>query len=343
MATISLCMIVKNEEKILARCLDSLEGIYDEAIIVDTGSSDKTKEIALKYTDKVYDFEWIDDFSAARNFAMSKATCDYIYMADADEVLDEANRVRFMLMKKALFDDIEIVQMKYVNQLSHSTVYNFDNEYRAKLFKRVRNFTFVDPIHEIVRTDPIVYDSEIEIIHMPESLHSSRDIKTFEKAIKKDGVLSQRLIPMYAKELILCGTMEDFENALEYFEGVYKNSDGVTEDNLKVVYIMLAKIYMERMDAKGLMTFALKEMIGESSSEICHILGQFYEKSGDYSEAAMWYYNACYETKPYLAVKYDKILPLEGLIRVSNKLENASDEAYFKEELDKILSAKESK
>ena len=95
--TISLCMIVKNEEKILRRCLDSLKGIYDEAIIVDTGSTDSTKEIAKEYTDKVYDFVWVNDFSKARNFAMEKATCDYIYMADADEVLDEENRKKFLL------------------------------------------------------------------------------------------------------------------------------------------------------------------------------------------------------------------------------------------------------
>ena len=60
-------MIVKNEEKVLARCLDSIADLMDEIIIVDTGSSDNTKEIAKKYTDKIYDFAWIDDFSAARN------------------------------------------------------------------------------------------------------------------------------------------------------------------------------------------------------------------------------------------------------------------------------------
>ena len=63
MITISLCMIVKNEEKVLARCLDSIADLMDEIIIVDTGSSDNTKEIAKKYTDKIYDFAWIDDLS----------------------------------------------------------------------------------------------------------------------------------------------------------------------------------------------------------------------------------------------------------------------------------------
>ena len=81
MVTISLCMIVKNEERILKRCLDSLEGLMDEIIIVDTGSTDATKKIAAAYTDRIYDFVWTGDFSEARNFAFSKAGMDYIYSA----------------------------------------------------------------------------------------------------------------------------------------------------------------------------------------------------------------------------------------------------------------------
>ena len=106
MITISLCMIVKNEERILARCLDSLKGIAEEIIIVDTGSTDRTKEIAARYTDHIYDFTWVDDFSAARNFAFSKATKEYIYSADADEVLDEENRQRFLQLNELLLPEI---------------------------------------------------------------------------------------------------------------------------------------------------------------------------------------------------------------------------------------------
>ncbi len=97
--TISLCMIVKNEERVLARCLDSVADLMDEIIVVDTGSTDRTKEIASRYTDLIYDFVWTDDFSAARNFAFSKAHMDYIYSADADEVLGEENRERYLLLK----------------------------------------------------------------------------------------------------------------------------------------------------------------------------------------------------------------------------------------------------
>ena len=73
MITISLCMIVKNEKDTLGRCLESVKDIVDEIVIVDTGSSDETKEIAGRFTSNIYDFEWIDDFSAARNYSFSKA------------------------------------------------------------------------------------------------------------------------------------------------------------------------------------------------------------------------------------------------------------------------------
>ena len=71
MISISMCMIAKNEESVLKRCLDSYSGLFDEIIIVDTGSTDNTKNIAAGYTDKIYDFEWTGDFSEARNHAIT--------------------------------------------------------------------------------------------------------------------------------------------------------------------------------------------------------------------------------------------------------------------------------
>lgn len=85
MTPVSVCMIVKNEEEKLARCLDSILPYSFEIVIVDTGSTDRTKEVAANYTDKIYDFSWNDDFSAARNFSISKASYDWIFILDSDE------------------------------------------------------------------------------------------------------------------------------------------------------------------------------------------------------------------------------------------------------------------
>ena len=102
MASISLCMIVKNEEEVLGRCLDSVSDLVDEIIIVDTGSVDETKRIASVYTDKVETFPWIDDFAAARNFAFQKGTGDYLFWLDADDVITEEEQKKLMKLKMRL-------------------------------------------------------------------------------------------------------------------------------------------------------------------------------------------------------------------------------------------------
>lgn len=87
MYKLSLVMIVKNEEKHLSRCLESAKDIVDEIVLVDTGSTDKTKEIALSFGAKVYDFKWINDFSAARNYSIQKSSGDWNLILDADEYI----------------------------------------------------------------------------------------------------------------------------------------------------------------------------------------------------------------------------------------------------------------
>ena len=82
--TISLCMIAKNEESNLADCLNSAKGIADEIIIVDTGSTDRTKEIAKKFSVKIYDFRWVDDFSAARNESIRHSAKHWVLVLWSD-------------------------------------------------------------------------------------------------------------------------------------------------------------------------------------------------------------------------------------------------------------------
>ena len=330
MVTIRLCMIVKNEEAVLARCLDTVCDLVDEVIIVDTGSTDATKKIAANYTDKIYDFVWADDFGAARNFAFSKATKDYIYSADADEVLNEENRERFRLLKENLLPEIEIVQMKYGNQLQFGTVYNFDEEYRPKLFKRLREFTWIYPIHETVRLDPVVYDSDIVITHLPQGEHGSRDLANFRKQTTGEAVLPSRLHNMYARELMMIGEKEDFLAAQAYFEGVC-GLQNCPADMYAESYAVLCKVAFYKEDAAMLMKYSTKSVAGEGCSEICHVLGEFYEAREDLMEAVLWYYNAAFETAPILCKNMGDVLPLEALIRVYTQLGDAENAAVYRQ------------
>lgn len=324
MPTISLCMIVKNEAHILGRCLDSLTGLMDEIIIVDTGSTDNTKEVAAQYTDKIYDFTWCNDFSAARNYSFSFATMDYIYAPDADEVLDEENRQRFFFLKENLLPEVEIVQMKYHTVSEFNTVLNAQKEYRPKLFKRLRQFTWMDPIHETIRTSPVVFDSDIEILHMPQSLHSKRDFSIFIESFEKEGCFSPKLRSMYAKELLKTGTPEDFEAAAPIFQIIFEND--TDEDARKEAACVLSRSYRLRNEYNEFFKLALKEMLTTPCSEICYELGCYFEALSDFSEASLWYYNASHEAKSILDIHTGGDLPLKGLIRCYEKLLSLIDE-----------------
>lgn len=329
--TISLCMIVKNEEKILARCLDSVADLVDEIVIVDTGSTDRTKEIASRYTDRIYDFEWVDDFSAARNFAFSKARMDYIYSADADEVLDEENRERYRLLKDNMIPEVEIVQMKYGNQLQFGTVYNYDEEYRPKLFKRLREFKWIEPIHESIRLDPVVYDSDIVITHMPESSHVGRDLANFRHQTDKGLRLSAHLHEMYARELFVAGDDEDFLLAEDFFVNSSKDVDRSPKEFSEACCVA-ARAARLRGDATEFFKYAMKLVAGESCSEICCELGDFYRDTADYEEAAVWYYNAAYETTPIISLKTGNDIPLERLAACYDTLGVAEQAEIYRNE-----------
>ena len=109
---VSLCLIVKNEEHNLPACLGSAADLVDEVVVVDTGSTDGTKEVARKSGAKVHDFPWIDDFSAARNETLKHATGDWIFWMDADDRLDEDNRARLRALLAGLKDDNAAYSMK---------------------------------------------------------------------------------------------------------------------------------------------------------------------------------------------------------------------------------------
>ncbi len=314
MITVSLCMIVKNEERILARCLDSIADLMDEIIIVDTGSTDATKQIAAGYTDKIYDFTWIGDFSAARNFAFSKAGMEYIYSADADEVLDEKNREAFRLLKETLLPEIDIVQMYYANQLSHGTIYNFDKELRPKLFKRLRSFQWQGAIHEQVNLEPVIYDSEIEIRHLPENNHKDRDLAAFAKRAAEGDRLDKRLHNIYAKELFISGEDKDFITAREFFRQSCHDTER-SVDEIKEAACVAARAARICGDAEDFFKYAMKVIACDGCAEICCELGEYYLAKQDIDEAIVWFYNGAYETESILNIHSGGDMPLHGLAR----------------------------
>lgn len=299
----SLCMIVKNESAVLRNCLDSLKDIMDEIIIVDTGSTDDTKQIAAEYTPYVYDYVWNDDFAAARNFAFSKATGDYIYSADADEVLDRENQDKLKALKRAILPEVEIVQMIYVTeQINHPTE-NFARDLRPKLFKRLRKFTWIEPIHETINVNPVIFDSDIEVQHHPQGNHSSRDFSVFEHIITEKGTLSDRLMGMYLRELYKAGTEDELKKAEDFFERALAEKRTEGKDVLcRQIIAVLLKIYRITDNPVNILKVSLSEEATIPSAEICMELGYFFMKKEDYEEAVEWFHRAGYDCESEIDV-----------------------------------------
>ncbi|MBQ7676756.1 MAG: glycosyltransferase family 2 protein [Lachnospiraceae bacterium] len=296
--TFSMCMIVKNEEEVLERCLTSFAPLFDEIIVVDTGSSDATKEIAARYTDRIYDFAWVDDFAAARNFAFSKATMDYIYSCDADEVLDAENYAAFAALKEALLPEIEIVQMHYKE--TSTTVLNAKSEYRAKLFKRLRTFIWQDPVHESIRTEPVVFDSDITILHCPSGAHHRRDFAIFLKAFEKGSRFTKNLYHTYVSELYKCGSEEDFARAIPVFTDRMEME--LSADAYSESACVLAHAYRVKGETAAFFDYALKITAGGGCSEMCCELGEYYLSTGQYADAVFWLSHAVYGTQPVVDI-----------------------------------------
>jgi glycosyltransferase involved in cell wall biosynthesis len=156
---ITLCMIVKNEEENLKNCLNNVALFVDEIIVVDTGSIDRAKSIALEFTNKVYDFEWGNDFSAARNFSILKATNDWILVLDADEYLSQFNNESISTFIGDKSNENKVGRIERINILEDGIGDKRYTERISRLFNK-KYFQYEGTIHEqIVSKDGTAYNA----------------------------------------------------------------------------------------------------------------------------------------------------------------------------------------
>lgn len=292
--TISLCMIVKNEEETLARCLSSVQPVVDEIVIVDTGSEDRTRDIASAYTGRIYDFEWIDDFSAARNFAFSKATQDYILWLDADDILQPEDAARLAELKRGLDWDADAVSMTYLLAFDdHGNVTS--SLRRNRLVKREKQFRWVGAIHEYLEVRGKIVQSGINITHSRVHTQSSRNLHIFEKREAGGLPFSSRDLYYYANELF---DHQQWECALRKYEAFLERGDGWVEDVLNA-YGQGADCLQQLGELRRAKTMALASFAyALPRAENCCRLGYYHMLEEDYEGAAYWYEAAAAARKP---------------------------------------------
>lgn len=286
MISISLCMIVKDEEKVLKRCLNSAKDIVDEIIIVDTGSTDKTKEIAKSFTNKVYDFKWVNDFSKARNFSFSKATKDYILWLDADDVIEEQDKFKFLKLKKDLKKSIDIVMMKYNVGFDENNNVNF-SYYRERLLKREKNYKWQSPIHEVITPSGKISYSDICITHRKEHVTcSTRNLDIFEDMLKKNIKLDSRQQYYYARELMY---NEQYQKSIENLNKVLADKHAWIENKINAC-LDLSYCYKKLNDKENSLLSLFKSFIYDKPrAEITSNIGIHFMQEENYNIAIYWF------------------------------------------------------
>lgn len=334
MISLSLCMIVKNEEDVLGRCLNCMRDLADEIVIVDTGSTDRTKDIAAEFTQLVYDFPWCEDFSAARNFAFSKAGMDYTMWLDADDVMDEKNRMLLRQLKDELDPETDMVMMKYdvaFDSEGNTTL----SYYRERLFKTARCYRWIGAIHEVIPQSGLVIYRDIRIRH--EKLHpteAGRNLRIFENMIANKENLDPRQRYYYGRELMY---NEHIPKAIQVFEAFLQEGEGWLENNINACKDLARCYELSGEPEMALKSLFLSFLYDSPRAELCCDIGRILMKRFQYQSAVYWYETAasremnsengafclsdCYGYIPYiqLCVCYDRLGQREKAIEYNEK------------------------
>lgn len=276
-------MIVKNEEDVLGRCLECAKRFADEIVVVDTGSTDKSMEIARRFTDKVYSFKWCDDFSKARNFAFMKGTSDYLMWLDADDVITDTDIDKILKLKPKLVENAYM--MLYHVGFDDRGVENF-TYYRERIVKRGlgvwRGF-----VHEYLDINGGVTYTDIAIRHMKVRNSGTRNLDIYRRH-KKCCKFTPRERYYYARELYYNGYMG---SCIKELRGYLRASDNIN-DRIGAT-VILADCYTRR----GEYLLAIDVLVGlfkyaKPNGEVCCKLGEVMEKLTRYESAIFWYKSA---------------------------------------------------
>lgn len=291
MITISLCMIVKNEEDCLRNCLDSIKDVVDEIIIVDTGSTDNTISIIKEYTDTVYQFDWINDFAAARNYAFSLATKEYILWLDADDVLRKKDHDALLHLKETLDPAIDIVTMIYDITFNKDGVCTLSIP-RDKLIRNGAGFYWRYFVHEELVVQGTYYHSTIHITHTSDHGHYSRYLPNYERRLLDGFELLPHEKYFYGGELFMSG---EYEKCIPVFTDFLEHkSDNFYEIHRSYEY--LTDCYILTENPEKALEYCFRYMqIKTPDIPLCNKIGDLYFKLQLWDFSIFWYHLATSE------------------------------------------------
>ena len=295
MITVSLCMIVKNEEDVLERCLASAAPLADEIIIVDTGSTDATKEIAAKYTVKVFDYPWQNDFAAARNYSFAQASMEYCLWLDADDMIPEKEAEKFLQLKQTLPDHTNTVMMKY-HYASDAYGNPTQTFFRERLIRNIPELRWQGFIHEYIQPFGNVIYADIAILHLKEHSVPMRNLEIYNQKINEGVKLSPRDQFYYAKELYY---NQNYICAAAQFNAFLEGNQGWVENNIEACRYLSYCYTALQQPEQALRALFSRFIYDIPQAETCCDIGKYFIEKKAYAIAAFWYQTAL-EQEPRL-------------------------------------------
>lgn len=324
MITLSLCMIVKNEEAVLARILEQMKSIADEIIIVDTGSTDCTKDIAKQYTSLIFDYPWKQDFAAARNYACSKASMDYWMWLDADDLIQPEHQQKLQRLKQTLDPSTDVVMMKYLTGFDEHGNVSF-SYYRERLLKNNQKFFWKGRVHEAVTPSGNILHASIEIEHRKQSSGDlDRNLRIYETMIAEGEVLEPRHQFYYGRELYY---HKRYEDAIRIFEHFLEDERGWIEN--KIDACLQLSYCQEALgnSKKAVLSLFHSFLLDLPRPEICCAIGLHMLNRQAYRQAIYWYGQALENpvderTGGFFQQDYQKYIPYIQLCVCHDRLGN---------------------
>ena len=304
---LSVCIIAKNEEKNIRRCLESLKSYNFEIVVVDTGSTDDTEKIAQQYTDRVYHFQWKYNFSSARNFAISKSTKTYVMSIDCDECIDyiDVKKLQNLLAERKK----QVGRIKIRNHLTKSGTGQENTEWINRIFSK-ELFHYEGCIHEQVTA---MNGEEYETYQAPVViLHTGYDLPENERKQK-----AERNINLLQQELqrLLIAFLQKQDAYVNVMDDVgLKNDD---ENNKRCVQRIFSMIEAGN-------DLAVKLQHEEQLPYILYQLGKGYYMAGDYREACTYFSCALsFDLNPKLEYVIDMVETYGYAMLNSDQADNA--------------------
>lgn len=333
---LSLHMIVRNSERKLQRTFNSVKTFVDEIIIVDTGSTDGTKELAKSLGAEVYDFKWIDDFSAARNFALSKTTGDWVMWLDAGDVIYPDAIERFEFFKNnPVFDDPNC-DVNYIVGFLNREYDENGNPYvvhaTPRLAKKSADPHWVMPIHEAFVVDnPISEVDELLVVDDPEGQlkpASKRNLDIIEDLIKR-GDDPARNHYLRVRELYYLGR---YQQAVENYKLIHRFP--LDNGSLYDLYLFTARSFNKLGNKEKEREMLLGAVFCMPQLPDAFVMLGDIEFSNKQWERAIPYYRAALrepgQVKTWVkTIPYHTYEPLEKLGQCYEKLNDLGAAVYF--------------